>query len=416
MRFARLAAALVGLTLALSLGGFPSAARAQEKKEEEKKEQPNFDANTGKRLNEALEFLKTDNYAGARGVLDKLDRAKLSPYELSRVEQLYASISHAQEKYGEARQHLKAAIDAGGLNEVEIDGVRFNIAQLYLAEEKWKEGAAALEEWMRLPNSKPNSNAYYLLAVAYYQQGDEARALPNAEKALAMSEKPQPSWIQLVLALYLKKDQYGKAVPLIRQLIALEPNKKEHWVQLSSVLGAQEKYQDALTVMMLAYHKGLLTSDSELRRLADLLLYNEIPYRAATLLTKELEAKRVTNDGKLQEKLGNCWIAARDYDKAIGPLRRAAEMQRSADMYGRLGEVQVQREDWGGAIDALQHALNQGGLKDPGNAQMLLGISYYNLKKKSEARQWFQKAKGYSKHEKQAQGWIQAIDTEAGAK
>ena len=286
------------------------------------------------------------------------------------------------------------------------------VAHSHLAEEEWKEGAAALESWIA-KTPKPNSNAYYLLAVAYYQQGDEKRAIAPAEKAIAMSEKPQPSWLQLVLALYLKNEQYAKAEPMVRKLVAAEPGNKANWVQLSAVLGAQEKYDDALVALQLAHHLGLLKDDSDIRRLADLMAYNNIPYRCGTMLTKAVQTKQVNNDGTLQEKIANCWVAARDWDKAVAPLRSAAQMKRSGDLYVRLGEVHVQREDWNAAIEALKAALNAGNAKDPGNAQVLLGMAYYNLKQPKEARAWFQRATG-TRHSKQAEGWIRAIDTEAG--
>jgi tetratricopeptide (TPR) repeat protein len=402
---------LGALTLALALAGAPAVAQ---KAKEDEKEKPTgtIDPQTGKKLGQAIEYLNQSpaQYGQAKGVLDSIKKDGLSPYEASRVYQLYASIYNAQEKFGEARGAIQQAIAAGGLNELELDQAQFNIAQLYLAEEKWREGAAALEAWIA-KTPKPNSNAYYMLAVAYYQMGDERRALPPAEKALALAEKPQPSWIQLVLALYLKNEQYAKAEPLVRRLVALEPDKKAHWVQLSAVLGAQEKYKDALIALNLAYHAGLLTDDADLRRLADLMAFNNIPHRCATLLTKEVQ--RMNNDGALQEKISNCWVAAREWDKAVAPLRSAAQMKRSGDLFLRLGEVQVQREDWNGAIAALKQALEMGNARDPGNAQLLLGMSYYNLKKPQEARQWFQRALA-TRHAKQAEGWIRAIDTEAG--
>jgi tetratricopeptide (TPR) repeat protein len=195
----------------------------------------------------------------------------------------------------------------------------------------------------------------------------------------------------------------------------MEPEKKQHWIQLSAVLGQQEKYDDALVALTLAYHKGLITGDAELRRLADLMAFNNIPYRCGTMLTKELASKRLDDkDPALHEKLSNCWVAAREWDKAITPLRRAAEMKRSGDLFTRLGEVQVQRANWAGAVEALRKALEMGNSRDPGNAQVLLGMSYYNLKKPQEARQWFQRAMS-TRHAKQAEGWIRAIDTEAGA-
>jgi TPR repeat protein len=70
------------------------------------------------------------------------------------------NISYEQDRYEEAREHLQKAIDAGGLNAQQIDEARYQSAQLYIQEEKWSEGAAALEEWLQTAAS-PNSAAYY---------------------------------------------------------------------------------------------------------------------------------------------------------------------------------------------------------------------------------------------------------------
>jgi tetratricopeptide (TPR) repeat protein len=407
---------LIG-ALALALAAAPALAQSSKEKEEAEKKKAaatQIDPQTGKKIQAANDALTAQppNYSAAKASLDSIKKDGLSPYESSRVYQLYAFLYNAQEKYGEARAAFKQAIDSGGLNEVELDQIRFNIAQLFLAEEKWREGAQALEQWIAA-TPKPNSNAFYMLAVAYYQMGDERKALPPAEKAIAMSEKPQPSWLQLVLALYLKNEQYAKAEPMVRKLVAAEPMKKENWVQLSAVLGAQEKYDDALVALQLAYHLGLLKDDGDVRRLADLMAFNNIPYRCGSMLTKAVQEKKVNNDGALQEKIANCWVAAREWDKAVAPLRSAAQMKRSGDLYVRLGEVHVQREDWKSAIEALKAAIATGNAKDPGNAHVLTGMAYYNLKQPKEARAAFQRAMG-TRHAKQAEGWIRAIDTEAG--
>ena len=69
-----------------------------------------------------------------------------------------------------------------------------------------------------------------------------------------------------------------------------------------------------------------MTEDSEVRRLADLLLFNDVPYRGAQVLEAAIEKKIVNLDDKLYEKLANCWIAAGEFDKSVPPLQRAAEM------------------------------------------------------------------------------------------
>lgn len=407
MRFVRILAMLV-----LAFVIVPSYAA---KKDEEKKAPPanSIDAATGKILTEAIEALNAEKYSAASAAIAKLKLDGLSPYERSRVEQILATIDHSQDKYASARNHLNAAITAGGLNEVEISQTKYQIAQLFLAEEKWKEGAAALEEWFKTATN-PNSAAYYLLAVAYYQQEQFDRALPAAQKAVDLAEKPQESWIQLVLALHLQKEHWKEAVPLLTRLINIAPDKKTYWQQLSSVYGQMEQYPKALATMQLAYNAGLVDNDSDVRRLADLLLFNEVPYRCATVIDEAMAKKIVKVDSKLYEKQANCWIAAREYEKSIEPLSAAAKASDNGNLWVRLGEVQVQRSNWSGAAEALGKGINKGGLKDTGNAQLMLGIALFNQKKMTEAENWFKKAKSSEKSRKTAEGYLLLIQSQAG--
>jgi tetratricopeptide (TPR) repeat protein len=401
---------VAALGLAFAGSSFAQQGRAGgDKKKEESA--PTIDAATGKALNAAIEFLNMEKYAEAQAAIGELKMDKLSPYERSKVEQILFNISYSQDKYAEARGHLQKAIDAGGLNEQEVSQARYQAAQLYMTEEKWKEGAAALEEWFKSAQN-PNSAAYYLLAVAYYQMENYAKALPPAQKAVELMDRPQEGWIGMLLALYLQKDQYKDAIPLLQRLIALVPEKKTYWMQLSAVYGQLEDYPNALGIMQLAYGAGLVTEDSEVRRLADLLLFNEVPYRGAQVLEAGIDKKLVKIDDKLYEKLANCWIAAGELDKAIQPLQKGAELAPNGEMYVRLGEVDIQREDWAGAAAALDRGINKGQLRDTANAQMLMGIALFSQKKFSEAKTWFQRSAQSEKHRQMSRGYLQLIESQ----
>ena len=401
----RLGLMLAILLLATVISPLDSYAAEEEK---EKAPAPSIDAATGKILTEAIDALNAEQYSVAAAAIAKLNMEKLSPYERGRVEQILATIANAQENYPGAQAHLQAAINSGGLNESEISQASYQIAQLWMAQEKWREGAAAMEAWIRTA-TKPNSSAYYLLAVAYYQQELFRQALPPAQKAVDLAEKPQESWIQLVLALHLQEEHWSEAVPLLTRLIDMYPEKKSYWVQLSSVYGQLEQYQKALAIMQLAYDAGLIVDDGEVRRLVDLLLFNNVPYRCGTLLDGAIAKKQVKTDVKIYQKQADCWIAAREYTKAIGPLGRAAEMSPNGDLYVRLGEAQVQLNEWDDASDAILRGINKGGLRDTPYAQLMLGIALYNQKKLSQAEDWFQKAKSSNKQRKTAEGYLQLI-------
>ncbi len=401
---------LVILAILLVIAGVtPISSSAEEKKTPPKTTPAQMiDAATGKILTEAIEALNTENYAAAKQAIAKLNLDKLSPYERSQVEQILASIEQSQENYPSARDHLAAAIAAGGLNEVDISRLHFQIAQLWLAQEKWKEGAAALEDWFTTTTS-PNSAAYYMLAIAYYQQDLLDKALPPAQKAVELAEKPQESWMSLVLALHLQKEHWKEAIPLLTQLINMFPDKKNYWLQLSSVYGQLEQYPKALAIMQLAYNAGLLVDDGDVRRLADLMLFNNVPYRCGQFLDAAIAKKIVKADSKLYEKQANCWVAAREYTKSIEPLGKAAELSENGDLFVRLGEVEVQRNEWASASAALTRGINKGGLKNLGNAQLMLGIALFNQKELSQAKNWFQKAKSFDQQRKIAEGYLQLM-------
>jgi tetratricopeptide (TPR) repeat protein len=180
-------------------------------------------------------------------------------------------------------------------------------------------------------------------------------------------------------------------------------------VQLSSVYGQMEKYPQALATMQLAYDAGLIVDSGEILRLVDLLLFNNVPYRCGTILEEAIGSKKVKVDVKAYQKQADCWIAAREYGKAIGPLGKAAQMSSNGDLFVRLGEVEIQRNEWSSASEAINRGINKGNLKDAAYAQLMLGISLFNQKKLPEAANWFQKAKSSGKQRKTAEGYLQLI-------
>lgn len=403
------------LVLALALGVYAAGAQvafaaAQEAAEGEKRASaPTIDERTGRILTEAFELMTKDDHAGARAALQGLNLDRLSPYERSRVEQIYFSIEITAENFPAARQHMEAALASGGLTEIEASQGRYQLAQLYMQEENWAEGAKALEAWLNTPTNKPTAAAYYLLAIAYYQQELVDKALEPARKAVDMAETPQEAWLQLLGALLLQKEDYDGALPVIQKSLNLFPGKKTYWTQLSSIYATKEDFEHALVILELANHAGLLTEAADLRRLADMYMVRDMPYRAATLLQESIDKKVMVPDQKLYEALANALVAAREFEKSLPVLEKAGDMSGDGALYSRLGEVNLQLENWQASIDAFQKALNKGGLRDSATPQLLTGISYYNLGKFADARTWFEKASSSDSTKSTAQAYLQLI-------
>jgi tetratricopeptide (TPR) repeat protein len=409
------AALLVGVALGwVADDAFAQGRRRSRDKDKEKGPTCNWGGEAvQKRRKTAFELYLAEKYKEAKAEIAKFNMDRLPPCARFELERVLASVEHELKNEKGAREHLERAIQFGEPTPEQQADLRFQIAQLWMGEEKWKEAIDSLDKWFALtPN--PNSQAYYLRAICKYQLEDFKGALPDAEKAIELSAgNPQESWLQLLLALRIQREEYKLAIPLLEQLVSLSPGKKNYWLQLSSVHGQLGSYAEALVPLQLAYHAGLLTEDSELRRLAQLLIHVGIPFRATRILTQGLEKGVIKADVKYYELLGNSYITARDYGKALDPLRKGGEMSSDGKLYLRLAEVLVQREEWGPASDALRRAIDKGGLSNPGQAMLLMGIVQYNQKKSADARNWFQRASQHSTTRDQAEKWLSVLQQQS---
>src|SRR5690606_17191234 len=163
------------------------------------------------------------------------------------------------EDYPDAREQLQLAIDSGGLNAVELSQMRYQMAQLFVQEEKYAEAASALEAWIA-SEAMPNSAAYYLLAASYYYQELYDKALPNAQKAVDLAgNTPQEPWLQMLASLHMQQENYDAALPVVKRMVNLFPDKKPYWIQLSGLYLQKEDYDNALVVLEFAHYGGMLT-------------------------------------------------------------------------------------------------------------------------------------------------------------
>ncbi len=413
-----MASRVTTLSIALSLcllAGAPTQVLAQRAGNDEKKEQSSGSIGqyTARILQEAIQALNMNDYKGAKAKLDSLKLDRLSPYELSRVEEIYAQISNGQGDTEGTRQHLQKALDAGGLNMKESQQIRYNIASLYIVDGKYKEGAAALENWFKTAQM-PNSAAYYLLAVSYYQQNPkDNRAFEAAKKCIALMEEPNTGWMELLLAMYVDRNQFKNAIPLVKRMIEAKPDNKNYWINLSSYYQATNDFDSALAALQTAYNGGLLTQESEYRRLAQMAAYDDVPYRCAQILQKAIADKKLKPTSQDYSTLSNCWISAREFDKSVPPLEKAAELSDKGDLYLRLAQVHMQNKDWDAAANAVKKAIDKGKLGDPENAQLLMGVALYSQDKFKASKPYFERATRSSKYRKTAQSYLAAIDAKS---
>jgi tetratricopeptide (TPR) repeat protein len=346
----------------------------------------------------------------ATRLLEKLNPKRLNPYERALVYRMLAHVAYGANESEESIRYFKKFLDEEMLPIRDEARVRFNIAQLYASLQKWREMIDWLNSWL-LHVEHPDPIGFYLMGIAYYQLGDFDEAIVQAKRAVEFSPEPREAWMRLLAALYAQKQDYENAAPVLEDLVLSFP-KKQYWVQLSLIYGAREDYRRSLSAQQVAYAQGLLSEDKELQRLARSYLYHDLPYPAAQVLEKGLEDGAISPKAESFELLANSLIAAREYERSLGPLQTAAEMSEDGNLYVRLGQVHMQREAWTEASGLLEKAVEKGSLKDPGNADLLLGIAYYNGARAARARSSFQRARQHEATRDAANRWITHLDVE----
>ncbi len=363
-----------------------------------------------KKLSKTEKLIGQKSYQSALHNLQQiLGEVEQGSYEQATVLRSLSSVYALQGQYPKAAEILKKCLALKMLPEQQEQQAILNLGQLYMATEQYALAVKTLKPWLA-KNPKPEAELSALLANAYAQLKQYRQALPHIKNAIASSKKPVESWYQLNLALYYELNEYGSAATLLNQLLKRYPDKKEYWEQLASVYQQLKQYKKAASVQHLAYKKGLLRSEKEILALTNLFLYIGSPYKGAKLLYDSLAAKAVRSTSSNWETLATAWQQAKEFNKAVAALETASSLNDKGSLYQQLGQIFVEQEQWKKAADALNKAINKGGLKNPGAAYLLLGMSYYELNNLKQARAAFSQARLYGKQKKTATQWLDYIN------
>lgn len=171
--------------------------------------------------------------------------------------------------------------------------------------------------------------------------------------------------------------------------------------------------QPRMTAMYQAlYDQNLLTSESEIVALAQLNMSEDNPYAAAQIMEKGLNSGVVKGVLKNYRIYAQALFAAKEYEKALEPLEKAASLAKDGKLYNQLGLSLIQLNRWREAESALKKAVNKGGLQSTGGALISLGLTQFEQKQFKEAEATFNRATNYERVSGDARNWIKYVKSE----
>ncbi|MFN2287602.1 MAG: tetratricopeptide repeat protein [Chromatocurvus sp.] len=402
----------------LSLGLPMAQAQDQETEERETRKTPALRNAVYEKLAEAQTAAEEKDLATAEEILNEMiddrGRGELNSYELANVYNLMAFIHYSREDYASALRAYENVVSQPDIPLAMEINTRYTVAQLYFVQEQWRQGIDALLKWFEMSDNAP-ANAYVLLSQGYYQLEDYPKSLENVEIAIDIyrekDKTPKEQWYNLARFLYTEQGDTDSGLQVLEQLLTHYPN-KDYWVQLGYMYSEKNNQMRQLGAMETAYVQDLLDKDGELRNLASLYLSKDVPYKAGKVLEEGLEGDIVEESAKNYELLAGSWRQAQEVAKAIPAMEIAASKSDSGDLYTQLGNIYLDGEQFGKAIEAINKGLRRGGVKRPDSARLVLGMAHFNREEYSQAREAFKAAGRDERSEKYAQQWINYMESE----
>ena len=366
-------------------------------------------------LTEIQEMVEAKDYASAQRLTDELKSKKgLSPYELAQIWNITAYSYYLQERYTDAIRAYDQVMAQPELPEALMLSTLKTKAQLQFTLEDYE---AALSTIRRLiaEISEPSADVLMLEGQALFQLARYDEALVPIKSAIEMyrnqGQTPKENWLLLLRVIYFEQKDYESMIGVVKELIVYYP-KDTYILTLAGIYSELGDTKKQLALTEVLYEKGYLTSASHVTNLANLYLLHGVPYKAAVLLEKEMGEEIVKSNDRNLRLLSQAWYQAREDQKAIPPLERAAKLSDDGSLYVRLGQAHINLEQWTEASAALQKGLQLGGLKRTDTANIMLGMALFNQKRLEQARRAFTKAASDNRSKRAATQWIAYVDSE----
>jgi len=367
------------------------------------------------KIQEAQEKIDADDFKGALRILDALNNSdKLTDYERTNVLNYIGFVKYSTEDVAGALKVYQQLLTVPDLEPQLEKQTVYTMAQLYTMQEDYNNALKLLDRWFKLePN--PGPQPYILYAQNLYQTNRYNDMIKPIETAMSIARERsldvKEDWWVLLNFAYFQQENYEKVRDIQKVLLVNWP-KKRYWISLAGAFTELGQEKGLLTAYDAAHTQGMLETEAELVTMAQLYMQNEVPYKAATLLEKEMASGRVSKVAKNYRLMSQAWTLAMEDAKSIPALKEAAKLSNDGELDLRLGNAYLNLGQYGECVSAVRSGLRKGGIKSPDNAQISLGMCLYNQANYSEAIAAFREASKTDRSRRVANQWIAVIESD----
>jgi hypothetical protein len=364
------------------------------------------------KIAKAQELVDLPDYPGALKILNSLyNPDKLTEYEQANVLNYVGFVYYNMDDIPNALRTYAKMIQIPSLEPQLKKQTTYTVAQLYTMQEDYNNALTAIDSYF-VQEANPASEPFILKAQNLYQVQRYQEMVQPIENAIRIAEERDKTvkedWYVLLNFAYFQQENYKK-VRDIQKIMLVNWPKKRYWFSLAGAFTELGEDNNLINAYASAHTQNMLEKESELITMAQLFMQREVPYKAATLIEKEMNAGRITKDGKNYRLLSQAWQLSMEDEKSIPALQEAAKRTEDGELNVRLGNAYLNVGDYDECVKAVQSGIRKGGLKSPDNAQISLGMCLYNQRKYNDSIKAFTAASKTPRSRRVSNQWISVI-------
>ncbi len=385
--------ALMAMAALLTLLAVGLQATAADKQQAPAQGGQQISQKVGKLLVPAHEAMTKEQWDEAMNLLQQAQALDgRTDFENFQIGEMLAFVQVRKQQYAEAAATFERGLKSGFLPPDKVDERLRILTQLNY---ETKNYAKAVEFGGRLLGNlkQPDPELRSLVGRAQYLTRDFKGAVDTmqraSEEARAAGKPPNETWLQVQLSSYVElKDSPGILNSL--EQLAVEFPKKKYWEDLFRMLKRQPDTDPRvlLNLYRLMLDTNMMQEADDYVQMGRTAMRMGIPGEAVAVLEQGKTNKAFS--GEVNEELGRQTLqeakqASIADKKALASLEQEAKAGKKGEVELQLGIAYMSYGQYDKAIEAIQRGQKKGGLKYPGEADLVLGRILNKLNRKSDA-------------------------------
>jgi hypothetical protein len=404
---AALAATLIGTAAHAQMGGSaPDSSSSAPAKAHQTGDHLSKDVQTN--LKAAQDALQKKDSAGALAAVKAAQAVSdRTPYDDFTINRFLSAVSAGMGDYTTAATAFDAFIPTSYFNDLTPDEQKSSYHDATIVSQNAQHWAKVTEYGQKLEALKGLDDlTMTMMAIGYYQQKDNANAEKYAQMAIdaAKAAGKQPQQNALIILGNIQGKSDPDAARRSVEAIVLNSNSPDDWSRLiDDALSKKANSIDALYLYRLRDLVGAMQKGDDYTIWGELATQQKLDKEALGAYDKGISSGKLTS-GQVGKGYSAARTAASQDASVLSAAASAASKSKRGEDALRVGE-----DYWGygryAEAETLAHDALAKGVKDTGEANMLLGASQVAQGKNAEAEATFAKVSGNAVRMRAAHLW-----------